>query len=123
MRLAALLALLALVSVLGLLQIIALQEFLYWRIWWFDLIMHFLGGIILGGIAVFFFTYIAPLRRFAFPVFLIVLIGVGIGWEVLEFSTGMYTSQNYTLDTALDLLMDTLGAVLVYGLTRYGTQA
>lgn len=120
MRLVSLLGILGLVSVLALLQLIALEEFLYWQFWWFDLVMHFIGGLIIGGIALFITSYILSDPKYTFPFFLFVLVVVGVGWELLELSTGMFREDNYTLDTSIDLLMDTLGAVVVYGTVRHG---
>lgn len=122
MRLTALLGILTLVAVLGLLQVVALEQFLYWRIWWFDMVMHFIGGLIIGAVSVFITTYITPLKKYSFLVFLTLLVGVGVGWELLELTTGMFREENYTLDTSIDLLMDTIGAVVVYGAVRYGSR-
>lgn len=91
----------------------ALADFLYWRYEWFDLLMHFLGGLTIGCLTV------AFLMRFRPIVFLVVLVGVAIGWEVFEALIGTPREANYFFDTSLDLLMDACGASVAYVLARF----
>ena len=115
-RLIALLGLLLLSFSIALLHELALAEFLYWRWLWFDLVMHTLGGMLIGSIAVLISTYTepSPYSRHRFLTFLVLLIGISAGWELLEWKSGIYESNAYVLDTALDLLANTIGASLVY---------
>lgn len=112
MRLKILLSLLILSGAIFILQDLALQEYLYWRWWWFDILMHFLGGILIGGIALIVseFTKLPLL-----PVTVVALIGIGIGWELFEWVFELYDTAWDPVDTSIDLIMDTLGAFLVYG--------
>ncbi len=90
----------------------AMAEFLYWQYPWFDIPMHYLGGVTFG-------VFIAALslhRRDYIYVLLLVL--VFIGWELFEFIFGVPREANYLLDTVIDLAMDTLGALTVYIVAR-----
>lgn len=103
---------------------IALADFLYWRFWWYDVMMHFLGGVVNGGFAVWIAARFFPnmSRRQLFFVGLAAIAVIGVGWEVFEFFTGQYIDQaNVAADTAQDLLMDTLGMIAVWlTLTSFG---
>ncbi len=113
-RLVLLIFIAALAVALFALNRIALDNYYYWLYWWYDIMMHFLGGCIVGGLAAW-----AALRRdeslslrqtLIFTLASIVVIGVG--WELFEYFTGQYVGQQgIVLDTTLDLVMDTLGAL------------
>lgn len=111
MRLRLLLGILILSGIIFVLQDIALAEFLYWRWWWFDILMHFLGGVLVGALALF----VSDLFKTPFTLtFVIFLVGIGVGWEVFERMFGLYNAIGYWEDTILDLIMDTIGALIVY---------
>ncbi len=101
-------------------DIIANYFYLYWRFWWFDIIMHFLGGLWIAGLMyyLFFLSDYLPKVFKKYSVFILtfsfVLI-IGILWEIFEYITKVSVRQdNYVLDTYLDLLMDMFGWVLAY---------
>jgi len=104
------------------LHITALTYALYWLLPWFDLLMHFLGGFLVACIVVFVLLYLKHIayknlffsgRRILFLVFTVTLF-VGVMWEVFEYIFSLWDTVNYILDTAIDLVMDLLGAVSVY---------
>ena len=74
--------------------------------------MHYLGGITL---AVFSAALLMHHRPRAFVGLLVVLF---IGWEIFEYVFGIQRESNYPLDTVIDLVMDTLGALTVYVIGR-----
>lgn len=98
--------------IVAVLQQWAVADFLYWRFEWFDIVMHYLGGLTIG---VFF---IALLKRFRPWLFLFLFVTVAVGWEVFEYVVGLPREANYVFDTALDFLMDTLGAGTAYTLAQ-----
>lgn len=112
MRAAWLIAALLLTGALALLHSYALDEFLYWRYPWFDVPMHFLGGLAVGTVLVGF------LFRFRPWLYLVLFAGGMVAWEVFEYLFGIPRETNYVFDTALDFLMDTLGGLVAYGLAR-----
>lgn len=108
------------------LHLAAHQFFLYWTFWWYDIMMHGLGGLLIGLLAGWIIVFPwrgLPLSR---PLFIIVLtLAIGVMWEIFEYVIGSpayYSSfSSYALDTIFDILMDTAGAlaaVLVFN-SRY----
>lgn len=102
--------------VLAILHFLGIILYLYWSYWWFDILMHFLAGLI-GGLT----TY-AVLWRLEFlpeefwqQVLLVVglVFIVGVAWEVFECVNGIIDShEGYRLDIFNDLVLDTLGAFI-----------
>ena len=100
-RLQLLLLLLVSSSLTIILHAIGLEFFLYWSLWWFDILMHALGGFSLGLLCVLLFPDRYRYLRY------IILFGVIIGWEVFEvvfinIETG---TVSYAIDTVLDLVI------------------
>ncbi len=99
-----------------LLNDIALADYFYWKFWWYDIMMHSLGGLFIGGAVTWFFVrtdYAQKLspKNFLLLTALSVLI-VGVGWEVFEYTNGFFLGEvNVALDTAGDLLCDVLGGI------------
>ncbi len=101
------------------LNALAMHFFWYWTYWWFDIPMHFLGGVWLGGMT------ILALRRFmpekfekkAFVYMAAVGMALFIGglWEVFEFSLDTFVTMrvNDIVDTICDFGMDIAGALSV----------
>lgn len=44
------------------------------------------------------------------------LLAVGVSWEVFEWFAKVPTEPGYVLDTALDVVMDVVGALLIIGI-------
>ncbi|HMP67511.1 MAG TPA: hypothetical protein PKA60_02070 [Candidatus Paceibacterota bacterium] len=99
---------------------------LYWSIGWYDIMMHFLGGLLIGLIAfLFFFTsdkihYPKDNKIVIFVTVIGVVLVVGLFWELWEIFVGFTDTVNDAGDTALDLIMDVIGAIFAYyyGLSR-----
>lgn len=107
------------------LHTIALTIHLYWIFPWFDILMHFLGGVWVGLFLLWFLYYSDYVPRILLPRYTLagaLLFGflLGLLWEVFEIvvqtKTGVHFEGNWALDTAIDLGMDifgiTLGALL-----------
>lgn len=100
-------------ALLATLHLWAFEEFLYWRYVWFDILMHFLGGLALGVFLAAFLNAWRPM------LFLVACTAILTGWELFEYLLGFPREANYVFDTALDLLMGTLGMLLAYGVARF----
>lgn len=116
-----------LVTIIAILHYLALKFYLYWSIWWFDIPVHFLGGLWVGFIAMWFlFLSGIVYKNVEFTkttkIFLIIVasvIAVGILWEVFEVYSGVLTfEKNYWSDTSLDLVMDTIGGIVAFIYSR-----
>lgn len=115
----------ALAFLIAALHVVANAYFLYWSVWWFDILMHFLGGLFIAASALWLLRFeVPPGIRSRIPVFISVfgaVLIVGVAWEVFEKITGAYNAIHYTLDTATDIAMDMAGMLAAYGLwKRYG---
>jgi hypothetical protein len=113
-----------LVAIIAVLHYLALQFFLYWSVWWFDIPMHFLGGLWVALFASWFFFFSGFVYRNVellgkTKIFLITIasvIVVGVLWEVWEVWADLVSMDDigYFFDTALDLIMDTLGGIVAF---------
>ncbi|HEY4473712.1 MAG TPA: hypothetical protein VI957_00950 [Candidatus Paceibacterota bacterium] len=95
-----------------------LYLYLYWTFWWFDILMHGLGGALIGALALWFFVFEfrGRLDRLLLLSLGSVLV-VGILWEIFEKVIGWQVDRSladYVLDTAGDLTMDIIGAFAAY---------
>jgi len=107
-----------LLYVIAMLHIMALYFFWYWSIWWLDILMHFLGGMWVGGMAfVFLFlnkndVSMGKIFRPCLLSFVVVLV-IGVLWEIFEFSldTFIIFQPNDISDTISDLGADIAGGM------------
>ena len=102
-------------------HILAVIFYLYWFIWWFDMPLHFLGGLCVG----FFSMWISSLflalksKKNLKKILLSAIFGalfVGLLWELFEYVNGITynTIGSYKLDTIKDLILDMFGGYVSY---------
>lgn len=113
MRVVWLLSALLLSAALAALNLFAFEYYLYWRFEWYDIFMHTLGGVALGAFLVGFLARFRPVS------YLVLFYGLVISWELFEYYFGIPREANYVFDTALDLLMGSIGAGIAYTLARF----
>lgn len=111
----------ALGALVAILHKFALMYHLYYVTDWADIIMHFLGGLLLGMITLFVFFVSGwidvPHNR---RVVILVTIGsvwiIGLSWELWEIWAQLIDALRDKLDSLSDLVFDTLGGIvaLVY---------
>ena len=92
-------------------------KYFYWysSLWYFDMIMHFLGGLWVGM----FFIYVFLTRkelpmalRFSLKIILLVLV-VGVLWEFFEFYINVVSATTFEWrDTLSDVIFDLLGGLV-----------
>jgi magnesium-transporting ATPase (P-type) len=109
-----------LIWVLALTHMSAEYYYLYWRLGWFDILTHFLGGLWLGIASIWLLYFSGYVRKPQIPgngAFLTSLFAgllIGIVWELYEYVvwqwSGLGIPINYIPDTTLDLLMDFIGS-------------
>lgn len=109
-----------LILIIGILHISAMEFYLYWTFPWFDIPMHFLGGLWVGVTSIWFFFFSGHAGKFTsqlttrniFTVSIASVIVIGILWEIFEIYAGVpMLTADYPLDTSVDLLVDILGAI------------
>lgn len=123
-------AAMSLLVFIGLLNLAATVLYLYWIVWWFDMLVHFLSGacVALGfGWAWYGLRNRVPSRRAFFFNTLAAVIFVGLLWEVYELAYGITSladGMRYVTDTVSDVTMDTLGGLLgiAYGVRHLQEQ-
>lgn len=102
--------------IIGALNTIAYKLYLFWTVIWFDMIMHFLGGLF---ISLLFFAILSLLKsrlgymeKLVLGVLFTVL--VGIAWEYYELiiQVTSLAKDGYWADTGMDIVMDTLGSIV-----------
>lgn len=118
----------------GYLNVLAFRFSWYWLIWWFDLMMHFLGGLGLGLVLL----GLGDLRSMAsaWPERRQLMVGViglviiiSLVWEMFEFTTDRRLGNHLVVktpdklqqgaaDTATDLLSDLIGVTVAAGLVN-----
>jgi hypothetical protein len=115
MRFHWLLATFVLALLLAALHFWGLVHFWYWKYDLFDIVMHLLGGAVVGAFSV------ALLGKFRPYTYLALIILVAFSWEFFEYKVGIAVPPgvNYAWDTAHDVLNDALGAIVVYAVARY----
>lgn len=99
----------------------------YYKYWWWDLVLHtgsgFLLGIV-GFIAAFALNRSEQLPKGIRPIFVCIFavnfaVTLGVLWEIFEFAVDRFTTANMqsqetgVVDTMKDLIVDTIGAVIV----------
>ena len=111
----------ALLAIVGVLNYIANVYHLYWFVYEFDSIVHFLGGATLSAFFLwlyFFSGFFNPKNR-SLKYFLIIsiigMIFVAVSWEIFELFLGedILQKAEYPYDTMMDLIMDFLGAITI----------
>ena len=99
------------------LNAMAMKFFWYYSIWWFDMPMHFLGGVFVGLASLAFWTKQPILRT------ILSILVISILWELFEFSLDAFITYNphNFLDTLSDVSFDLAGGLLsiLYFLYNY----
>lgn len=99
----------------------------YYKYWWWDVVLHTSSGFLLGIVGFIFLFVLNRTNRIprdmrpGFICFFAVTFSVflGVMWEIVEFIVDRFTTANMqsqetgVVDTMQDLIVDTLGAVIV----------
>ncbi len=109
---------LSLFVIVVILHYIATTYHLYWKIYEFDSVLHFLGGMTLALFFLWFYFYsglFKPLNRKLKNFIVISILGsisIALFWEIYEliFKRYMVQISDYPYDLTMDLIMDVLGA-------------
>ncbi len=82
----------------------------YYSIWYFDVIMHFLGGFWVGLFFIYVF-YRKELKLNSVPNIILCILAVGVLWEIFEFFVFNQIGSTAfdRLDTISDIFLDLSG--------------
>lgn len=109
-----------LVITLAGLHFLAEAFYLYWTYWWYDWVLHFIGGLSIG-LVIYWVLFDSGLwgRRaetVLVPVLSVLtcLLLIGVAWEIMEYVYGITDSHEakYFDDVMHDLIADAAGAIL-----------
>jgi uncharacterized membrane protein YjdF len=104
-------------AIMGALHYLGSRFDLYYLFNWYDIMMHLIGGIAIALLA----TWILEKYNHATKAkILISVILIGIAWEVFEYFFGiaLLPKENYVSDTIIDMIMDTIGALIVISIFK-----
>jgi hypothetical protein len=118
--------LLVLIWLLFLIHLTAEYYYLYWVFRWFDVVTHCIGGVWLGVAAIWFWYYSGYVhKRINGSRFWITLLSgffIGVVWEIFGFFIKISSENglpiNFLQDTILDMLMNTVGTIIGFGIYR-----
>jgi hypothetical protein len=99
------------ISVLVLvLHVTALKYFLYWRIRWFDIPVHFLGGLTIGFLSVVPVIFSRTKDDSIKTIAVFSALVVSLLWELFEFKIGLSRlSHRFFYDTVSDISSGVIG--------------
>ena len=105
---------LAVSSVFAAVHNFAVTTSLYWYYSWFDIVMHFWGGIlvVVGVYAICSLKHI-PLKPTTLLIFS-TLIVIMLAWEFFEWKMGLFDPLVHVADTTKDLIVGLLGGLVGY---------
>lgn len=96
-------------------HMLAMQASLYWYYWWFDILMHFAGGVLITFGVHALGTFKRINRKPRFIHILIITFFFVIVWELFEWRAGLYeTGTKQALDTLYDICNGYAGAIITY---------
>ena len=105
---------LAVSSVFAAVHNFAVVTSLYWYYSWFDMIMHFWGGIlvVLGVYAICSLKHV-PLKPTTLIIFSTLAITMLL-WEIFEWKAGLFDPQTHLFDTTKDIIVGLIGGLVGY---------
>lgn len=109
----------ALTTLIVVIHLLSVLFFLYWRFFWLDMAMHFLGGFWVGCTTLW-FLYFSKYKiknntkttYINFICVVLVTLLVGVLWEVSQVVFNVFTNKeiNEAIDTTSDILFGIVGA-------------
>ncbi|MBX4198422.1 hypothetical protein KW782_03755 [Candidatus Parcubacteria bacterium] len=105
-----------LIVLLAALYTLGLYFQLYWRLTWYDRMLHLLGGFWVGFVAsgfIFFDRFVSRRLSRAIVVGIVSAIIVGTVWELFELIVGFTAliDPTYAADTMSDFICDIIGGI------------
>lgn len=113
--------------VIAILHHSAFVYYWYWLYWWFDIVVHFLGGFFIGLSSMWLFkyvfqgTFVTQSREWVLTICAVALVA-GF-WEMFELYGGIANAiePGFGIDTTLDLCVGLLGGGIAWLLTKTRT--
>lgn len=106
-------------SIFALVHTVAVEASLYWHYWWFDIVMHFWGGLLIALGVVSITTFRCVTLRPTFSLVFGVVCVIAIGWEFFEWQVGLFNPAIHIPDTIYDVTMGLTGGLLGYLILKH----
>jgi len=111
---------LVLAVLIAYLHISALENYYYWIYSWFDLVVHFLGGVLIASFSTWFYLSLSHIKEFNYSDKQLIILTVvnvlviSFLWEIFELVLWVSLNEpNYLLDTTLDTLFALSGSIFL----------
>lgn len=108
-----------LLLIVGIANWVGTELYLYWSVWWYDIPMHFMGGLWVSLVVAWAYAFRVDINQKKFGSYVWVVIGgtllVGIVWELYELcidATSLADGIHYVTDTTSDIIMDIAGGIV-----------
>ncbi len=118
LRLSSIVFLISFVS-LTVIHIVAEKLFLYWKLEWFDIPVHILGGVVIvfGIFALHDIRFLIKKRHTQLLSVMLLVFIIAMSWEAYEIMMGLTPDINYLFDTVIDLGMGVIGGLIGYSIS------
>lgn len=115
-------AALILVLAIGIINFVASYFHWYWSIWWFDMPVHFLGGVFVGMLSIYLLykkISVWKIGKQDLRILMMVLVGTfvfGFLWEIFEFFVQGSSNGNLAnvVDSVSDICFDLAGGIFAF---------
>lgn len=99
---------------------VAVLGSLYYYFWWFDILMHFWGGVLISLGLYSLSTFKSLNFKYTLKLLLAVLFVITFAWEIFEWQVDLHDFQTPILEAVKDMLVALAGGLLVhFGLSKY----
>lgn len=114
-----------LLFIIALMHFVGVKFYLDWFYWWYDMVLHFLGGVVVGMFSLVFIKKTVDLSTWTnnkiITRAIFSTLVIGLLWEVFELSVGTASFSDgmaYVTDTSSDLILDIVGSFFgsLYGI-------
>lgn len=93
---------------------LAMLSSLYWYYWWFDVVMHFWGGLLTGAGVIVLCGLKSVRIKPTLVLTLLTLLLVTVTWEAFEWYAGLYNPLVHMVDTIQDIGMGFCGGLIAF---------
>lgn len=104
-------------------HLLAVAAALYWYHWWFDILMHLWGGVLITFAVLLVYRHERIRQKPRLSIVVAMLLGAAISWEVFERLIGLYDPAMYWRETSKDIACGLLGGLIGYALLRDATMS
>ena len=94
--------------ILIILHFFGLVFFLYWKLWWLDIVTHLIGGIFTGSLLYLHFSKF----KYKYLWTIVISISIFVLWEIFSIVFLGHDLSLKIYDTIIDLLMGVAGSII-----------